>query len=352
MKTIARTLCTVALAAAGNALAEDAAPMSDASPIGWYVAPMYSYTRVDGERRADNGTGGLLALGHRGDNAAIELAAVYSRLGPSGGTLTGGELAVLIGAPFEQEWLSRFFGVLGLGVLEEKDIPALQDKSSTSIIGEAGLGYMQPFRLFGFRMDLRAEARARYDYVSPPHNSAPSHFQEVVYNVGLQFPLSGEPEPLPAPKSEEISIVAPVSEPPPPVVEAPAVLPPVEDRPVTLETAKAGDIVVLSGVNFEFNQATLTANAKTILNTVAKQLLARDELRVEIGGHTDSRGKDAYNQKLSERRAQSVLTYLTGQGMGIDRMTAVGYGEAQPVDTNDTEEGREHNRRVAMKILE
>ncbi|MCB1832791.1 MAG: OmpA family protein, partial [Geminicoccaceae bacterium] len=68
----------------------------------------------------------------------------------------------------------------------------------------------------------------------------------------------------------------------------------------------------------------------------------------EVQGHTDSTGATDYNQGLSERRAQSVLDYLTGKGVEAERLTAVGFGENRPIASNDTEEGRAQNRRVEI----
>ncbi len=127
---------------------------------------------------------------------------------------------------------------------------------------------------------------------------------------------------------------------------------PAPGEPITLEGCATGDAVVLRGVTFEFNSSRLTANAKVILNQVADALSARTDLKVEIGGHTDSVGSDAYNQKLSERRARSVYDYLVARGIAPSRMFSRGYGETQPVDSNQTNEGQELNRRVEMKILE
>src|SRR4029077_12375270 len=70
-----------------------------------------------------------------------------------------------------------------------------------------------------------------------------------------------------------------------------------------------------------------------------------------IGGHTDNKGKKVFNQKLSEKRANSVKDYLVKRGVPGDQMTAKGYGFEQPIDTNKTDEGRENNRRVEMKGL-
>lgn len=109
--------------------------------------------------------------------------------------------------------------------------------------------------------------------------------------------------------------------------------------------------IVLQNVNFEFDKSTLTADAKTVLNDVAKGLVSQKDLRVEIAGHTDSKGSNAYNQKLSQSRAASVKSYLISQGVAPGQLVSKGYGEVQPVATNDTDEGRAQNRRVEFRVL-
>jgi len=127
---------------------------------------------------------------------------------------------------------------------------------------------------------------------------------------------------------------------------------PAPGEPIDLEGCATGEAVVLKGVNFDTGSSRLTANAKVILNQVADSLAGVPAMRVEIGGHTDAQGSDAYNQQLSERRAQAVKDYLLARGIDAGRLEAKGYGEAEPVDSNETAEGRELNRRVEMKILE
>ena len=73
---------------------------------------------------------------------------------------------------------------------------------------------------------------------------------------------------------------------------------------------------------------------------------------VEVAGHTDSMGSEAYNQGLSERRAQSVQDYLVSKGVKAQRLTAKGYGESMPVASNDTDAGRAENRRVELIVLD
>jgi len=109
---------------------------------------------------------------------------------------------------------------------------------------------------------------------------------------------------------------------------------------------------ILRGVKFEFDSDRLTEPAKLILNEVGETLKAYPSIKVDLEGHTDNIGSDNYNLGLSERRANSVKTYLTGRGIPAARMNPVGYGETRPIDTNDTDAGREENRRVELKVLE
>jgi OOP family OmpA-OmpF porin len=109
--------------------------------------------------------------------------------------------------------------------------------------------------------------------------------------------------------------------------------------------------VILSGVNFEFNRAQLTPNAETILNGVAETLISSPGFTVELQGHTDSKGSDSFNMNLSQNRAKSVKTYLISSGVASNRLTARGYGEEQPVASNDSSDGRAQNRRVELKVL-
>lgn len=103
-------------------------------------------------------------------------------------------------------------------------------------------------------------------------------------------------------------------------------------------------------VNFDFDSSNLTATAKGNLDKLAQILENNPDTNINIYGHTDNVGKDDYNQKLSERRANSVKAYLTSKGIGASRLNAMGMGEASPVATNDTAAGRAQNRRVEFAI--
>ncbi len=106
----------------------------------------------------------------------------------------------------------------------------------------------------------------------------------------------------------------------------------------------------LEGVSFEPDSAQLTGEGRSTLDGVAETFKGQSGLRMEIAGHTDSVGSDAYNILLSQQRAEAVRAYLIEKGVTETRLTAVGYGEVEPLASNDTEEGRSSNRRMEFRI--
>jgi outer membrane protein OmpA-like peptidoglycan-associated protein len=110
--------------------------------------------------------------------------------------------------------------------------------------------------------------------------------------------------------------------------------------------------IVLRGVNFAFDSAEITSESEVILDAAADSLKESPGVRVEVAGHTDSTGPEAYNEGLSKRRAQAVFDYLTGQGIDASRLDAAGYGESRPVADNGTRDGRAQNRRVELNVLQ
>ncbi|MDQ7797689.1 MAG: OmpA family protein [Candidatus Edwardsbacteria bacterium] len=115
---------------------------------------------------------------------------------------------------------------------------------------------------------------------------------------------------------------------------------------------KKGEKVVLSGIKFRSGKADIMASSMPILDEAAKLLKENPTIKVEIGGHTDSRGSAARNQKLSEARAYSVRNYLINKhGIAGERLTAVGYGEDMPMETNKTVRGRAANRRIEFVVM-
>ena len=102
---------------------------------------------------------------------------------------------------------------------------------------------------------------------------------------------------------------------------------------------------------FDVNKYELKNESQVELDKVVELLQQNPTIAIEIEGHTDNVGNDADNQKLSEARAKSVIKYFVSKGIDAKRLSAKGFGESQPVATNDTEEGRAQNRRTTMKIV-
>jgi OOP family OmpA-OmpF porin len=137
-----------------------------------------------------------------------------------------------------------------------------------------------------------------------------------------------EPEPAPAPVVKEIE---------PPVVAA---------KPVIIEKGRQ-----TLNVEFDFDKSTIKKGYYQDIDNLAGVMKQYPDLNVVIEGHTDSVGTDAYNKKLSQRRAESVKKYMVEKG-GIDanRIKAIGFGEEKPIASNDTDEGRQQNRRVEAAV--
>ena len=174
----------------------------------------------------------------------------------------------------------------------------------------------------------------------------------LLYTLGLSVPFG------------EVSKPAPVAEKPAPVatpVAAPkdsdgdGVIDSLDECPNTMKGAKVDNIGCMTLVNLNINFDTAKADIKdsynSRINEFAKVMKADPKLKANIEAHTDSVGTDAYNQKLSERRATSAVNALVAAGVQKDRIKAVGYGESRPIASNDTVEGRAENRRVEAVMV-
>ncbi|MFB0874708.1 MULTISPECIES: OmpA family protein [unclassified Sphingobium] len=120
-----------------------------------------------------------------------------------------------------------------------------------------------------------------------------------------------------------------------------------------VDVIRDGDNLLLrmpSGITFAYDRADVQPQFQPTLNDVASVLAQYPKTYIDVLGHTDSDGSDAYNQTLSERRAQAVASYLVSRGVQSARLATRGYGETQPIASNATEEGKAANRRVEIKI--
>jgi outer membrane protein OmpA-like peptidoglycan-associated protein/Tol biopolymer transport system component len=123
-------------------------------------------------------------------------------------------------------------------------------------------------------------------------------------------------------------------------------------RDIPLDRVIVGSSVVLQNIFFETDSHALLPASKAELNKIYQFLMLNPSIEVEISGHTDNTGSVEYNQKLSELRAQTVVTYLSQQGIDSRKLKPVGYGDQKPVAENGTEEGRALNRRTELKVIQ
>jgi outer membrane protein OmpA-like peptidoglycan-associated protein len=121
-----------------------------------------------------------------------------------------------------------------------------------------------------------------------------------------------------------------------------------------VQVIRRGDDLVLnipSGITFAYDSANVQPQFQRTLDEVAQTLAQYNQTYIDVYGHTDATGSDAYNQALSERRATAVADYLASRGVQTARIGTRGYGKTQPIASNDTDAGRAANRRVEIKIV-
>ena len=307
----------------------------------YYVMPMASYVFADDERHTDDGYGAALAVGRRlTEYMAVELSASYLDYGDvdpeESGLLCGGlGVACPDGGDFD-----LYGGGLGLNLYPFAGNLYLHLQALAGNHGHysGGLGYeMGSFGNMSFVVEALYQSAA--------------DVEEPRINLGLKLPFGAAtavaaaappaPEPMPEPEPEPVR-----------VVEAPcAITGP--DGPVDLSGCEQDDTIVLEGVNFAVDSTEFDESARRTLERVAEALVVeRPDLKVEIRGHTDDSASEAYNDDLSSRRAKAVKQRLVSLGVAEGRMSVRGFGELQPIDDNDTAEGRAANRRAELHVVE
>ena len=230
-------------------------------------------------------------------------------------------------------------------------------RGDTHLATELGVGLQADYG----RVNMRGEVGIRYDLDNNSvHAPNENHFVDFLASVGVTVALGPEPikavapEPAPAPvvtcadKDSDGDGVNDCNDKCPNSQAGQTVGPDGCPVPVTID---------LKGVNFDFDKSTLRPDAVAILNEAIQVLVKYPDLKVEVAGHTDSIGTDAYNQKLSERRAKAVYDYLTSNGVNAARLIGPnGYGESHPIapntnpDGSDNPEGRAQNRRTELNV--
>lgn len=122
-------------------------------------------------------------------------------------------------------------------------------------------------------------------------------------------------------------------------------------KTIPLEKIKIGNKIVLKNIFYDFDKASLRPESKSELEQLLKLMNENTTIKIELSSYTDNKGSDEYNLKLSQERAQSVVDYLISKGISKERLVAKGYGESKPISDNDTEIGRQMNRRTEFEVL-
>jgi len=229
------------------------------------------------------------------------------------------------------------YGRLGFGLLNnsaEGGINFEQENSSHFLLG-AGLEYMTKIGL-----GLRAEAISFDSDVRYGQLALMYRFGKNQSKKPVEIPQAPTPAPQPAPVPA-VQVAKPAQKPAPVIQPVP--------QPVTTGRGVCAEFDgVLEGVNFHSGSDQLTDTGKSVLARAAQKLLQCTDVSISITAHTDSQGAEDYNQKLSAKRARSVMINLFNRGIEKHRMKGRAFGESRPIDTNATEEGRRRNRRVEV----
>ena len=387
-----KALCAlIALSLAGAAVTA-----AHAQDFGnWYIAPRIGANFSDTDRKTDTSLWGGIGAGvWVNPHLAVDFEYTINNADFKNGSWRDGHEWESVGLGVSGRW---FFGdqgavwrpyiMAGLGALRHAAYSGflLQEQGFNENGWDpmATLGVGIQWNL-SYNLALRGEIAARYDhdnntennlaealgYIGPNEgqlHGTKSGFTDGIASVGLVYTFGSPPAPPPPPPPAN----------PPPAPDCHALdddhdgVNNCDDRcPDTAAGTVVGPdgcpqkvVIDLRGVNFKFDRPKVgehnieptlqlpTADSIAILDQAVDALKRYPEIKVELDGHTDSIGTDAYNQKLSERRAQIVYDYLTAHGIDASRITAVkGFGETMPIDTNATKEGRARNRRTELKV--
>ena len=349
-----------ALRCAVPALVIAAPGMAAADDVGhWYITPQVGGISVDNDRPLqDKDWLYGVAIGKHLSNALnLELnvngAQVGGGPGRSDSSFYGSSLDLL--TVMNRGGTVEPFFSFGAGVLANQRSPGA---NATNLMGQVGAGMfikMWESTSGTSSFALRPEVKVRWD-----EDGAIDSNRDYLGMLGFQFSF-GAPPPKPVEAPPPAPEPPPPPPPPPPVgdQDKDGVLDNVDKCPDTppgvavdaYGCTRKGSIT-LDGVTFEFNSAVLKPESRTVLDSIATDLKKYPRLKIELQGHTDSAGADAYNLKLSQQRADAVRTYLVDQGVPDTRLVARGYGESQPVEDNTTEAGRAQNRRVVMSVTD
>jgi OOP family OmpA-OmpF porin len=388
------------LLAAGLMTALAVPALAGAPEDSWSVTTQINAVWVDDNRNADDDVGITLGIGRTlSPNWDVELSLFGSEHDRANeNTLTIGGGALLLKRVFYREGRVNPFFSFGVGGTQSNFDPGSNRTDPTGHYGVGVLIDLGPSRDDGSAMQLRGDIGARrglsnnYDFV------------DYVAGLGIQYSWGGTPvrrvvdtdgdgitddmdrcpgtpagTPVdatgcPLPQDDDGDGVVNENDKCPGTPagkkvdavgceidgddDGDGILNSVDQCPTTPPGERVNNVgcpfdreLILQGVKFATGSAELLPESLPILENAVATLKRYPEVRIEVAGHTDSRGAEAFNEQLSARRAASVLEYLRAGGV-TNSLTSKGYGESEPIASNDTDEGRQQNRRVVLRILE
>jgi OOP family OmpA-OmpF porin len=255
---------------------------------------------------------------------------------------------------------TKLYGLLGVGYEDFKNSNLPTEKDGA--FGQYGLGVKQ---YLGESLAIRGEVRHAIKFDHP-------HRNYLFYTLGLAYSFGAkaqaivveDKQPIVETQTNTVKVVeeqpaqaAQVEEPQTAIVEQeqpkPAVVETIQEKEIQGTVVKK---VVLTNqhLNFNTNSASISAQGEQALQQVAEDLKSynNDSVKILVGGHTDSTGSEQYNLKLSQKRAQVIKDELVSRGVAEDKIVAKGYGEAKPIKSNKTAEGRAANRRAEVIFVQ
>lgn len=346
-RMIALSLAGAVGAACAPAYADTTAP-SEAPSV--YVAPMIQYSLQDNDPQIKDNYGYQAGIGVNlpkswaleGDfsRGQFDIKGTYGTRRLDAYTIDA--IKKFFPADIMEKVFINPYVLAGGGEMNDKtDYPGYYHDTYHTFTAEAGIGLLTGLgRQDGStRVQLRTEAKYRMEFASPDTFGVrdPSG---LVLGLGVQMnfgaPDDRPPKIVTQEKVVEKEVVREVQVPAPPPPPPPLPPPP------------KGDIR-LQGVTFAKDSAELTPESDTVLDTTIASLKPYPNLQIEVRGYADSTGSQAYNLKLTQRRAEAVMHYMQSHGL-TNQMDAKGFGKADPIADNSTREGRLANRRVELHI--
>lgn len=354
--------------AAGIMLATNAIAADESTdPTRQYLAPMMHYLILDDDRDiSSKGLGGGLIYGRQlSDHLWWETEGAGYGLDTGVDDVTDFfQYSLSTGVTYafgDREGFTPFV-LAQIGGIYNDVVP--DDDDGLNLHANVGVGAVTG-PIFDNGLKLRFEGRYMYDDfdgVSGTTSDGEGGFNDWRLSLGLEIPLgvtrTVEVEKIVYQTREVEKVVEKV------VAEADSDNDGIADSrdmcPNTLAGGKVdgqgcllkNQTISFNNIGFELNSAKITASSRPTLDKLADSLNAQTDFNVEIAGHTDSSGSAEYNESLSDKRANSVRKYLIEKGVAAERLTSRGYGEVDPVASNETAAGRAMNRRVEFRVSE